>query len=74
MPGRLFRLELKISNLVGSSIDTGPCIENEELMGLSISVHDRLEEFLILFAPLPIYPDHGLTAAGHRRLALWVDP
>lgn len=67
-------LNLKISNLIGSSIDTGPCIENEELMGLSISVHDCLEELLILFAPFPIYPNHGLTAARDRRLALWVDP
>lgn len=64
----------KIAHLVGSSIDTGPCIENEELMGLSISIHDCLEEFLILFTPFSIYPDHGLTAACHRRLALWVDP
>ncbi len=43
-------------------------------MGLSISVHDRLEVFLILFAALPVYPDHGLTAARHCRLALWMDP
>lgn len=67
-------LDLTISNLIGGSIDTGPRIENEELMGLSVSIHDCLEELLILFAPFAIDPNHGLTAARHRRLALWVDP
>lgn len=67
-------LNLKTSNLIGGSIDAGPCIENEELVGLSISIHDCLEELLVLFAPFPIDPNHGLTAARHRRLALRVDP
>lgn len=61
-------------NLVGSGVDTGPGIENEEFVGLSISIHDGLEILLILFAALPVYSDHGLAAARHRRLALWVDP
>lgn len=62
------------TNLVGSSIDTRPGIKYEEFMGLSVSVHDRLEVFLILFAALPVYTNHGLTAARHRGLALWMDP
>lgn len=61
-------------NLVGCSVHTGPRVKYEELMRLSVSVHDCLKVFLILFAALPIYPDHGLTAARHRCLALWMDP
>ena len=61
-------------NLVGGSVDTGPGVKNEQFMGLSISIHDRLEVFLILFATLPVYADHRLTAARHGRLALRMDP
>lgn len=61
-------------NLVGGSVDTGPGIENKEFMGLSISVHDGLEVFLILFTALPVNANHGLTAACHCCLALWMDP
>lgn len=61
-------------NLVGSSVDTGPGIKNEEFMGLCIGIHDCLEVFFVLFAALPVYPNHGLTAARHRGLAFWMDP
>lgn len=61
-------------NLVGSSVDAGPRVKDEEFMGLSVGVHDGLQVFLILFAALPVDPDHGLTATRHRGLALRMDP
>lgn len=61
-------------DLVGSGVDTGPRVKNEEFVGLSISIHDGLQVFLILFAALPIHPNHWLTAACHCGLALWMDP
>lgn len=67
-------LLLLITYLVGSSIDARPGIEDEELVGLSIGIHDGLEVLLIVFATLAVDPDHGLTTAGHCGLALWVDP
>lgn len=70
----LLSSDQKETNLVGSSIDTGPGVKNEKFMGLSISIHDGLQVFLILFAALSIHPNHRLTAARHCGLALWVDP
>lgn len=61
-------------NLVCSSIDTRPGIKNEQFMGLSVSIHDSLKVFLILFAPLSVDPNHRLTAACHCSLALWMYP
>lgn len=43
-------------------------------MGLSVGVHDGLKVLLVLFAALPVDPDHRLAAARHRGLALRMDP
>lgn len=61
-------------NLIGSSVDTGPRVEDEQFMGLSVGVHDCLQVLLIFFAALPIDPDHWLAATRHRGLALGMDP
>lgn len=70
----LDRVSKKLFNLVGSGVDAGPRVKDKEFMGLSISVHDCLQVLLILFAALPVDPDHGLTATCHSGLALWMDP
>ena len=62
------------ARLVSSCVDAGPGVEDEELVGLSVGVHDGLEVLLVLFAALAVDAHHGLAAAGHRGLGLRVDP
>lgn len=62
------------SHLVGYSIDARPGIKDEYFVGLCVGVHDRLQVFLILFAPFTAHANHRLAAAGDGGLAFWVNP
>lgn len=51
-----------------------PGVKYEELVGLSISIHEGLQVFLIFFATLVIWAHERLAAACDGGLALRMDP
>lgn len=63
-----------VLHLAGQGFTGLTRIEDGELVGLRVGVHDDLEEALVLFAAAVQRADQRLAAAHHSGLRLRVDP
>lgn len=61
------------SDLVGHSVDVGPCVIYGELDGF-VCLSDHVQVALVILIPFTRHPNKRLTAADDHCLVLPVDP